>query len=180
MDTQEADAPRSSGMIAIGRVARSVGIRGEMNILPLTDDPERFTELKKVWIGPDEATLEQCTISSVRLARSGVIIKLKEIETRAAAESKRGSFIFIAEQDTGKLPAGRYFIHDIVGMEVSTSGGEVVGVIKEVLQLPANDVWVVVQGKREILIPAIKNVVASVDVKRRAVVIHPMEGLLEA
>jgi len=166
-------------MIAVGKVAKSVGIRGEVKIVPLTDYPERFAELNQVWIGPDDATLEQCTISSVRPTRSGVSVKLREIETRAAAERKRGCYLYITEQETSKPPAGRYFIHDIVGMEVSTNGGEVLGMIKEVLQLPANDVWVVVRGKREILIPAIKDVIASVDVKRRAVVIRPMEGLLD-
>jgi 16S rRNA processing protein RimM len=166
-------------MIAVGRISKSVGIRGEVSVVPLTDDPQRFAGLETVWIGRDEATSEQYTIASVRLARSAVILKLNEIESRTVAETKRGEFIYVEEKDTSAPPAGSYFIHQIIGMEVFTDNGEAVGVIREVLQLPANDVWVVVRGKKEILIPAIKEIIASVDVQRRTVVIHPMEGLLE-
>lgn len=166
-------------MIAVGRISKSVGIRGEVTVIPLTDDPQRFGRLEKVWIGRDEATSEQYTIASVRLARSAVILKLNEIESRTIAETKRGNLVYIDLKDTWIPPAGSYFIHDIVGMEVVTDQGEVVGDIKEVLQMPANDVWVVTQGKKEILIPAVKEVIVSVDMQRRTVVIHPMEGLLE-
>jgi 16S rRNA processing protein RimM len=166
-------------MIAVGRISKSVGIRGEVTVIPLTDDPQRFARLETVWIGRDEATSEQYTIASVRFARSAVILKLNEIESRTVAETKRGNFVYIDSKDTWIPPAGSYFIHDIVGMEVLTDQGEVVGDIKEVLQMPANDVWVVARGKNEILIPAVKEVIVSVDMQRRTVVIHPMEGLLE-
>lgn len=72
-----------------------------------------------------------------------------------------------------------YFIHDIVGMNVLTEAGGQIGIVREVMQLPANDVWVVASGDKEILIPAIKEVIRSVDLQRRVVVIRPMEGLLE-
>jgi 16S rRNA processing protein RimM len=167
-------------MIVIGRISRCVGIRGEVKIVPLTDDPERFAGLETVWVGPDESRAEQCTIATVRTTRSGVVLKMREIGSRLAAEMRRGSYVYVADANALKPPPGSYFIHDIIGMEVSTDQGELVGVVKDVLKLPANDVWVVVRGKTEILLPATKNVIVSVDVRRRVVVIHPMEGLLES
>jgi 16S rRNA processing protein RimM len=166
-------------MIAVGRVSKSVGIKGELKVVPLTDDPHRFSRLTTVWIGRDEASSERCTISSVRITGGKIFLKLKEVGSRTDAESKRNTFVFIPEKDAPGPPNGSYYIHDIVGMEVSTDQGETLGRVRDVLQLPANDVWVVLCGKKEILIPATKEIIASVDAKKRAIVIHPIEGLLD-
>jgi 16S rRNA processing protein RimM len=166
-------------MIAVGRIAKSVGIKGELKVVPLTDDPHRFSSLTKVWIGRDEATSESCTINSVRITGGKIFLKLNELGSRTDAESKRNDLIFIPEEDASGPPQGSYYIHEIVGMEVSTDRGEVLGKVREVLQLPANDVWVVLRGKKEILIPATKEIIAAVDVERRTIVIHPIEGLFD-
>jgi 16S rRNA processing protein RimM len=166
-------------MIAVGRITKSVGIKGELNVAVLTDNPKRFEKLKSVWIGTDEAGAERYTVLSVRMSRSGVVLKTKEIQSRLAAEAQRGRFVFAAAKDAITLTRGSYFIHDIVGMNVLTEAGEQIGIVRDVMQLPANDVWVVAAGEKEILIPAMKEVIRSVDVQRRVIVIRPMEGLLE-
>ncbi|MBI3110165.1 MAG: 16S rRNA processing protein RimM [Ignavibacteriales bacterium] len=172
-------APLPSDLIAVGQVTRTVGIRGEVNLLSLTDDPRRFKELKEVWVGPDETAVERFTIAGSRQNRSGVVLKLKELETQSAAESRRGQLVYVRKSKGRKPASGSYFIHDIIGLQVVTEAGDIVGNVQDVLQLPANDVWVVMNDGKEMLIPALKQVIMAVDLKQRRVVINPLEGMLE-
>jgi 16S rRNA processing protein RimM len=166
-------------MIAVGRITKGVGIKGEVRISLLTDNPDRFARLKVVWCGKDEATSVRCSVLAVRIEPRAVVLKLKEIESRSSADEHRGDFLFVKTQETVRPGKGSYFIHEIVGMNVSTETGDDVGTVTDVMELPANDVWVVTSGDKEFLIPAIKEVIRSVDVERRVVVIRPLEGMLE-
>jgi 16S rRNA processing protein RimM len=166
-------------MIAVGRITRGVGLKGEVNVTVLTDTLQRFEKLKTVWVGTDESQATKQTLTAVRVTSSAVVLKLKGIDSRTAADSLRGQLIFIDSKDVVVPKKGSYFIHEIVGMSVETEAGEMLGTVREVMQLPANDVWVVGGTGGEILIPAIKDVIRSVDVQRRKVVIRPLEGLLE-
>ena len=145
----------------------------------LTDSPDRFVKLKAVWIGSEEAIATRYAILAVRVERSAVVLKLKEIDSRSLADELRGHYLFIEAKDTVAPKKGSYFIHDIIGMKVVTEAGDEVGSVRDVMELPANDVWVVAAGKKEILIPAIKEVIRLVDVNGRTVVIRPLEGMLE-
>ena len=166
-------------MIAVGRITRSVGLKGEMNVAVLTDTLQRFEKLKTVWIGTDESQAAKHALVAVRVTSSAVVLKLKDIDSRTASDSLRGQLVFVASKDAVVPKKGSYFIHDIVGMDVETESGEAIGTVREVMELPANDVWVVAGVGGEFLIPAIKDVIRSVDVQRRRVVIRPLEGLLE-
>jgi 16S rRNA processing protein RimM len=166
-------------MIAVGRITKSVGLKGEVRVAMLTDSPERFTRLKSVWCGTEEATAVRFSILSMRIEPSAVVLKLKEIDSRTLADEHRGEYLFVEAKDTVAPGRGSYFIHDIIGMKVVTEAGEEVGNVRDVMELPANDVWVVTSGTKEILIPAIKEVIRLVDLKGRSVVIRPLEGMLE-
>jgi len=166
-------------MIAVGRITKSVGIKGEVRVSMLTDSPERFAKLKAVWCGADETSAVRFSILSMRIEQSAVVLKLKEIDSRSLADEHRGEYLFVETKDVVAPANGSYFIHDIIGMNVVTEAGEEVGSVRDVMELPANDVWVVVAGTKEFLIPAIKEVIRQVDLNRRTVVIRPLEGMLE-
>jgi 16S rRNA processing protein RimM len=166
-------------MIAVGRITKSVGIKGEIRVSMLTDSPKRFAKLKAVWCGPDETTAVRFSILSMRIEPSAVVLRLKEIDSRSLADEHRGEYLFIENKDIVAPARGSYFIHDIIGMNVVTEAGEEVGSVRDVMELPANDVWVVAAGTKELLIPAIKEVIRRVDLKSRTVVIRPLEGMLE-
>lgn len=166
-------------MIAVGRITRSIGLKGELNVSLLTDTSQRFEKLKTVWVGIDETLAVKHTVTAVRMTPSAAVLKLKGVDSRTVGDSLRSQLVFVAEKDVVIPKKGSYFIHDIVGMSVETESGEPVGTVREVMQFPANDVWVVAEGEKEFLIPAIKDVIRSVDVQRRKVVIRPLEGLLE-
>ena len=156
-----------------------MGIKGEVRVAMLTDSPERFAKLKAVWCGADEKAAVRFSIVSMRIERSAVVLKLKEIDTRTLADEHRGEYLFVETKDVVAPAKGSYFIHDIIGMKVVTEAGEEVGSVQDVMELPANDVWVVASGTKEFLIPAIKEVIRQVDVDARTVVIWPLEGMLE-
>ena len=166
-------------MIAVGKISKSVGLKGEVRVSLLTDSPDRFRTLKSAWIGSEEATATRYKIQSVRVSPAAVVMQIEEVQTRTAADSLRGQFVFVADKDEVKPKKGSYFIHEIVGMTVVDEAGELIGTVREVMQLPANDVWVVTSGEKEYLIPAIKEVIRSVDVGRKTVVVRPMEGMLD-
>jgi 16S rRNA processing protein RimM len=166
-------------MIAVGRITKSVGIKGEVRAAMLTDSPERFAKLKAIWCGADEKAAVRFSILSMRIERSAVVLKLKDIDSRTLADEHRGEYLFVETRDVVTPAKGSYFIHDIIGMKVVTEAGEEVGSVQDVMELPANDVWVVTSGTKEFLIPAIKEVIRQVDLNARTVVIRPLEGMLE-
>lgn len=166
-------------MIAVGKISKSIGIKGEFKVTMFTDRPERFRNLEVVWIGADETTAKRHRVRSARVSKTAVVLGLEEIHSRSGADERRGEFVFVEKPDEVAPKRGSYYIHEIIGMNVVKESGEPVGIVQDVLTMPANDVWVVVGGNKEYLIPAIKQVIRSVDVRLRKIVIRPMEGLLD-
>jgi 16S rRNA processing protein RimM len=166
-------------MTAVGKISKSVGIRGEVKIALYTDSSDRFRTLKSVWIGADEASAVRRGMQFVRVSPSAVVLQLEGIHGRTEADELRGRLVFVSDKEEIKPKKGSYFIHEVIGMKVEDEAGNTIGTVHDVMKLPANDVWVVKSGKKEYLIPAIKEIIRSVDVGRRTVVIRPMEGLLD-
>ena len=170
--------------ITIGQISKVRGIKGEMVVVPLTDDPKRFSELEKVFLSKDEK-ITQFEVEKVRIElktkklKEMVLLKLKGVETPEEAKKLVGSFLEIEKEDVIKLPEGRYFIFDIIGLKVITTDEKEIGTVKEVISLPANDVYVVQGEKKEYDVPAIKEVVKKIDLERKVMIIEPKEGLLD-
>jgi 16S rRNA processing protein RimM len=170
--------------ITIGQIFKVRGINGEMVVVPLTDDPKRFSELKRVLLSKDEK-ITQFEVEKVRTDLKGkrlkerVLLKLKGVESLEEAKRLAGSFLEIEREDLVKLPKGRYFIFDIIGLKVITTEEKKVGTVKEVISLPANDVYVVQGDEKQYDIPAIKEVVKKIDLERKVMIIEPKEGLLD-
>ncbi|MGH2568995.1 MAG: ribosome maturation factor RimM, partial [Bacteroidota bacterium] len=114
-------------MIAVGQIVKSNGIRGELRVRPLTEDLQRFATLKSVWIGEAEGETKRFPIQEMRFHRSLLILKLQDVQSRDAADELKDQFLFVEERNALEPAAGSFFIHDIVGMEVSTEDGTVVG-----------------------------------------------------
>lgn len=164
--------------IGVGEVITTHGVRGELKVLPLTDEPSRWGELTRVYGCTAEATLE-LHVETIRYFRQFVIVKFREITEMNAAEKLRGSRLWIPKAERRPLPPDRFYTDDLLQMEVIDEKGELLGNIDQVMQTGANDVFVVKGNGREILLPALKSVVSQVDLagKRMSVRIPP--GLLE-
>lgn len=166
------------GKITIGKITKTRGLKGEVVISPLTDDPERFFLLKEVWISGKEGS-KVFQIEKVKKFKEKILLKFQGIDSPEAVKPLVNSFLEIQKESLPPLPQNRYYVFDIVGLEVLTTQGKKIGVIKDVISLPANDVYTVSSGTKEYNIPATKEVVKKIDLHKKIMIIEPLEGLLE-
>jgi 16S rRNA processing protein RimM len=164
----------------IGEIVNTQGIKGEVRVVPQTDDITRFELLKSVFI-LRRGTLEEREIQSVRYHKQFVLLKLKGIDDMTTAEGYKGCELQIPAEEA--LPCGEdeYYIRDLYGMSVYTDEGELLGELGDILFTGANDVYVVKPvdtDKKDILLPAIKQCILSVDVPNKKMVVKLMEGLV--
>jgi len=154
--------------LTIGEITKPHGIKGEVKVFPLTDDIRRFTNLKSVLIEGKEVKVIYVTVGSDR-----AIMKLEGCEDLYAAERLRGKTLEVVRDDAVKLEKDAYFIEDLKDCMVFDSEGKDLGKIYDVIVTGANDVYWIREPK-EILIPAIKDIVLSVDISLNKVVIKPV------
>jgi 16S rRNA processing protein RimM len=161
-------------LLAVGRVLRPHGVRGEMVLEVLTDFPERLAENETVYLG--EAAAPRL-LRRVRFHRSRLLIELEDCLTLEAAEALRGQLVQIKEAQVAPLPPGRYYQHQIIGLEVIADTGEELGKVTEILETGANDVYVVTGAGGEVLLPALRSVVLEIDLAAHRMRVHLPEGL---
>lgn len=171
-------------LILIGRVFRAHGIRGELKVIPETDEPERFSGLDQVYLGNSAGEAEPFEIDGARYQPKkhgiSVVLKLSGIDTREAAETLGKTNIYAREDDLPPLEEDEVFLHDLIGMDVITEEGERVGVVEDVLEMPAHPVYVVRrEGASKVMIPDVREIVLDIDQVNNTLVIKPIEGLLE-
>ncbi len=162
--------------LAVGRVLRPHGIRGEIRVEMLTDFPDRWVGLKTILMGPSHHQFE---IQSSRLHKKVVLLKFAGYDNRESVEPLRGEVLYVSIEDAIPLEPGEFYLYQVIGLEVQTESGDILGEIVEVLRPPgANEVFVVHGVRGEILIPVIEDVIRSLDLDSGVVVIHPIPGLL--
>jgi 16S rRNA processing protein RimM len=169
-----------SDFFAIGKTVKSWGLKGELVVQPLTDRPERFQALKKVWVGIANSELSLFQLEETRIKGQAIHLRLQEICTRDAADTLVGKYLYVTDEDLVRLPEGTHFVHDIIGSRVIDERGRKVGTVEEVWKLPANDVYVVRQGKREHLVPAVQSIIERIDTQKKQVHVRMMEGFEES
>ena len=144
--------------VVIGKISAPHGVRGEVRIVPLTDFPERFENLKTVFL-EDDSKME---LESVKFSNKFIIAKFKNINSRNDIEIFNGKLLMLNRSVIPSLPEGEYYNFDIIGLEVIDDKGSKLGKITEVLKTGSNDVYVV-EGKKQILVPALKKVVKEIN-----------------
>ncbi len=162
----------------IGQVVALFGVRGEVKVRRLTDIPERFQQLEKIYLGSEH---QQYKIERVRPHKGDIIVlKFAGIDNANAAEPLCQQSLQIPLSQLAKLPAGSYYQHDILGLNVFTLDNRELGSIVDIIETSSNDVYVV-QGSdgKQSLIPAIKAVIKQIDLIRHTMDIDPLPGLLE-
>ena len=167
------------GFVAVGKISGAVGLKGEIKITRWSDSVERFTQLQKVWIGHDSENSREFAVEEVRINGKNTVVRLGGVVTRSAAEQLKDQLMLIPGADIAQPPEGSFFIDDVLGMNVVTEEGKRVGIVREILRLPSNDLWQVDSGSKLISIPAVKEFIRNVDLQTRTVVIHELEGLLD-
>lgn len=165
-------------MITIGQITTAHGSRGEVKVLPLTDFPDRFSLLDQVVVELN-GRIEVRRLESARPHKQFVILKLQGIEDPETAQRLRNAQLKISEQQLMPLPDGHYYIFQLLNMEVFTEEGEYLGKIDNIFRTGSNDVYQVLNEGKELLIPALKQVVLEIDPVNRRMVIRPLAGMLE-
>ncbi|MFC1915302.1 ribosome maturation factor RimM [Chloroflexota bacterium] len=161
--------------ITIGRILAPRGVKGKLKVKVETDFPQRFTRHANVYI--DRQVM---TIDSAEQHRGNLVIKLDTIDRIEDAQKLRGKIIEIPHSQVYPLPEGEYYHFQLIGLEVWTTGGKRLGNVTEVMPTESNDVYIVHCAREEILIPAIEDVVKSIDLDKGCLVIEPISGLLSS
>lgn len=166
-------------LLRVGVIANTHVIRGEVKVFPTTDEKERFKDLKKVILdmGKEQKVLE---IQSVRFFKNLVILKFKGIDNINDIEMYKGKDLLVTREDAVPLEEGEYFIADLLDLDVYSDEDEKIGVLYDVMQTGANDVYVVkTEEGKEILLPAIDECILDIDLEESRMTVHIMEGLLD-
>lgn len=152
--------------LVIGKIVKAQGIKGEVKVVPITDDALRFNDLKKVIIDEVEYPVEYS-----RVQGESVFIKFLGQDTRNEAELLVNKFISVDREDAVKLPDNSWFIVDILGCKVYV-GEKFIGTLVDILQNQKVDVYVVGDGKKQIMFPALKELILSVDINKKVILLE--------
>jgi len=151
-------------------VVKPQGVRGEVKVKPLTDDPRRFLDLTQVLVREGDAHLPR-SMRCTRIYDGFAYLEFEGVQDREAAEALRGTLLYVDRANAAPLNEDEEYIVDLIGCEVFDTQGQRVGTLTDVLQPGANDVYVIATPKGELLIPALKRVAPTVDVAARRIVI---------
>lgn len=156
--------------MSIGQITKPHGVRGEVKVFSLTDSLEEFRNLKNVYIDGEMRKIISCKLQSDR-----AILKIEGIDSMNDAERYRNKYIKIHRNDAKKLEEDTYYIADLIDCKVFDTDGLELGTVYDVIETGSNDVYWVKGGKKEVLIPALKEIVVKVDIEKNEIIIKPVD-----
>ncbi|MBI4199794.1 MAG: 16S rRNA processing protein RimM [Chloroflexi bacterium] len=162
----------AGAFVEVGRIVKPMGVRGEVRIQAMTDVPQRFAPGAVLYV---DASPHHVLRS--RATPQGLVVLFQDVATRTQAEELRGKVVAVPEQEVPPLPEGSYYHYQVLGMNVYTSLGKLLGDVVEILETGSNDVYVVRRGGDETLIPALADVVVGVDVQQGRMTVDLPQGL---
>ena len=165
--------------IAIARIARTRGNRGEVLADLYTDYPDRFNELEEVWLEFSDGR-KQCMVLEETWGHKGrEVLKFEGIDTISSAETLIGCWVVIPAEKAVPLPQGVYFDHELIGCAVQDARGNRFGVVRDVLHFAGNSLLVVTDSNREQLIPIAESICTRISVEEKSIIVDPPEGLMD-
>ncbi|MFN2544300.1 MAG: ribosome maturation factor RimM [Actinomycetota bacterium] len=173
MSSTASGPPDRERSIAVGRITHAHGVRGEVSVLVLTEVEERFATGSVLHLAGGRAL----TVTSSRHHHGKLLVSFEELDDRTAAEPLRGEYLFVDPSQVPSPPKDAFWPHQLEGCEIVTEGGRSLGRVEEIVSSPANDIWIARDGEREILIPALRDVVLSVDIATKRIVVKDIPGL---
>lgn len=165
--------------LRVGVVTAPHGVRGEVKVFPTTDDVKRFKKLTHVILdtGREKKEME---IEQVKLVKNLVVLKFRGLDDRDAAEALRQKELLVPREEAVPLAPDENYIGDLIGLSVLTDEGESLGILTDVMETGANDVYCVkMESGKELLLPAIRQCILNVDLERQEMTVHLLPGLLD-
>ncbi len=135
--------------------------------------------LETVCVGSDDRVTEAKNITSIRYDKDLIYLRFDDVTDRNSSEALREKFIFVPREQIIKLQGGKNYVHDIIGLNAVDENGSEIGKVIDVQSFPAQDLWVVKKGSKEILIPAVEEFILRVDLIKKQAIIRTMEGLID-
>ena len=162
----------------IGQIVNTSGLKGEIKIKPFTDDITKFNDFKTIYVSVKKE-LKEFKIEKVRFSKNMVFLKLEGIDTIEEAENYRNLYIKRKRDKDEELEKDTYYIVDLIGCRVYTDDQKELGEVIDVFSTGSNDVYVVKDDLgKQVLLPAIKEVIKNVDIENRTIIVHLLEGLI--
>lgn len=164
--------------LEIGQIVNTFGIKGMVKIKPFTDDINRFDDLEKIYIEKNNNKKEY-EIEEVKYHKGMVLMKLKGVNTPEEAELLRNYYLKVKREDEPELEEGTYYIVDLIGLDVYSDDGKLLGKLDDIFNTGSNDIYVVKDelGK-QILLPAISDVVKDINLEEKKIIVHILNGLI--
>jgi len=162
--------------LIVGKLGRPHGVWGEILMAVMTDFPERIQPGATFYLGEEFTPI---VLAAVRHHSKGLLVHFEGIDTREEVETFRNQDLFVSAEDRPPLPEGEYYLHELIGMQVITDEGATIGVLSEMIETGATNVYVIRrEGQSDVLIPATDEVILKIDVKNKTMRVHLIEGLL--
>ncbi len=162
--------------LAVGRLGKPHGIRGEIKMLVLTDFPDRLKPNDVVYVGDER---QPRTLRAVRPHQGHLLVAFEGLTDREQASRLRQQFVCVHVDNVPPLPDGEYYHHQLIGLQIITENGAALGKLAEIIETGANDVYIIrPEDGKDILIPAIDDVILTIDLEARTMLIRVMPGLL--
>lgn len=164
--------------LEIGQIVNTFGIKGEVKVVPFTDDITRFDDLENVYIKTKKES-KLYKVENIKYHKNMVLIKLEGINTPEQAEMLRNAYLEVDRENAVPLEEGTYYIADLIGLEVYTDENKLLGKVEDIYNTGSNDIYVVKDelGK-QILLPGIKDVIKNVDLEGDKIIVHLIPGLI--
>ena len=164
--------------LEVGQIVNTFGIKGEVKVTPFTNDIKRFDDLKKVYVTSRKDS-KLYKVESVRYHKNMVLLKLEGINNPEDAEILKNAYLEINREDAIPLEEGTYFIADLIGLEVYSDEGNLLGKVEDIYNTGSNDIYVIKDelGK-QILLPGIKEVIKDVQIQNAKIIVHLIPGLI--
>lgn len=159
-----------------GKIVGTHGVRGMVRIQAWCDSADFLKNFKKFYL---QGSMEEIVLKDVKPNGNVVIAAVSGVDSIEAAEKLRNRVILIKREDAN-LPEGRYFISELIGCAVfDADSGESLGTLTDVSETGANDVWHITRNEKEYLVPAIDEVIVSVDIEQEKIVLRPLKGIFD-
>jgi 16S rRNA processing protein RimM len=166
-----------AGLFAIGKVIKAHSLKGSMKAVSYVDSDELLKSLNEVILDKKGSDSGSFKVESISISKKSFILKVEGIEDAQTAGQWIGSDVLASSSILKKLPEGEYYWHNLIGLKVITEEGRYLGRIDQIFSPGSNDVYICKEGRREILLPAIEDVIRKVDAEKGVMVVNLCEGL---
>jgi 16S rRNA processing protein RimM len=171
-------SPPDPDWLLIGEVVGVFGVHGELKVRPMTDIPERFLKTPVLYLGVEHLPM---AVAAARVLPKQVLVTLAGVSDATAAAKYRGTLLYVPVSQAVELPPNRYYLHDVIGLRAERPDGALLGTITDIYTGPGNDVFAVREATtgREVLVPAVADMIKRVDVAAGVIVMDPIAGLFD-